>query len=114
MNSKFSKLAVLLTCALTLAFFLTGVQVDTARAATVCRVKIGATGLGDGTSWANAYSDLQMALSEPTCTEIWVAAGTYKPTKTTSRTWSFTLEDGVELYGGFKGTETARESRNLG
>ncbi|TCO07764.1 choice-of-anchor Q domain-containing protein [Natronoflexus pectinivorans] len=70
-------------------------------------------GTGSGTSWADAMS-LQEALSiAKSSDQIWVAAGTYKPTEGTNRSISFKLKDGVELYGGFAGTETALIQRNL-
>ena len=72
-----------------------------------------ATGNGNGTSWENAYTDLQAALlAAGAGTEIWVAEGTYKPTAGTDRTATFSLPDGVVIYGGFSGVETARDQRN--
>jgi len=44
--------------------------------------------------------------------EIWAAAGTYKPTAGTDRTATFQLIEGVAVYGGFAGVETARDQRN--
>ncbi|HHT03498.1 MAG TPA: hypothetical protein GX005_04160, partial [Bacteroidales bacterium] len=62
---------------------------------------------------SNVFSDLQSALSSAASgDQIWVAAGTYKPTTDNDRTISFKLEDGVELYGGFAGNETALSQRN--
>ena len=76
-------------------------------------VKSNAGGLDNGSSWANAYTDLQSALSAASSgDEIWVAAGTYKPTTGADRTISFTLKNGVAIYGGFAGTETLRTQRN--
>ena len=76
-------------------------------------VKSNAGGANNGTSWTNAYTDLQSALSASFFgDEIWVAAGTYKPTTDTDRTVSFVLKNGVAVYGGFAGTETLRTQRN--
>ena len=67
---------------------------------------------GDGTTWATAYNDLQDALADVPA-EIWVAAGEYKPARgTTDRTLSFQLINGVELYGGFDGSETTLFQRD--
>jgi predicted outer membrane repeat protein len=72
-----------------------------------------ATGAGDGTSWADAYPDLQTAIDNATGeSEIWIAEGIYTPD---SEGDSFTItgaKDGIELYGGFDGTETARDQRD--
>jgi RHS repeat-associated protein len=73
-------------------------------------VKKGATGLGDGTSWTDAYPELQPALFEADTAagnvEIWVARGEYKPTTDLDRTVSFNLPSETLVYGGFVGTET--------
>ena len=76
-------------------------------------VNAAATAGGDGTSWGTAYTDLQQALAAAQATEaIWVAQGTYKPTSGTNRESSFDLKDGVEVYGGFAGTETQLGQRD--
>jgi hypothetical protein len=71
------------------------------------------SGTGDCSTWTDACS-LQTALTgAATGDEIWVAAGTYKPTASTSdRAATFQLKNGVAVYGGFAGTETARTQRN--
>jgi hypothetical protein len=63
-----------------------------------------AGGADNGTSWADAFRDLQSALavSAPGQT-IRVAQGTYKPTSGTGRGASFVLRSGVALYGGYAG-----------
>ncbi|PWH17465.1 MAG: hypothetical protein DDG58_07980, partial [Ardenticatenia bacterium] len=69
-----------------------------------------AQGSGDCSSWANACT-LQTALANATSgDEIWVKKGVHHPG--TTRGDSFTLKDGVALYGGFAGTETQRSQRN--
>jgi hypothetical protein len=63
-------------------------------------------------SWASAC-ELQYALSLAISgDEIWVKAGTYYPTSGTDRSASFLLLNGVNLYGGFAGTETLRAQRD--
>lgn len=71
-----------------------------------------ASGNGDGTSWENAYTDLQPALgaSGPE-DEIWIAGGTYFPTKDNNRDATFTIQSGQKWYGGFRGTESSEEQR---
>ncbi len=87
-------------------------------------VDAAATGANDGTSWDNAFMELQSALalaacSEAVVTEIWVAAGEYKPDfdvasgeHTGDRVATFTLVGGVAVHGGFGGGETALEQRD--
>ena len=81
--------------------------------ATVYYVKANATGTNNGTSWTNAYTSLQSALTIAAANdEIWVAAGTYKPTTTTDKNSSFVMKNDLSIYGGFAGTETLLSQRN--
>lgn len=92
-----------------LLFFSFSLQINAA----TWHVKIDATGSNDGTSWENAFTDLQSAIAVSTFgDDIWVAQGTYKPTTTTSRSVSFTIKNGTKLYGGFIGGETNLTERN--
>ncbi|MVM42015.1 hypothetical protein GO730_37415 [Spirosoma sp. HMF3257] len=82
------------------------------QAQTIRYVKPTATGTGSGESWPNASSDLQAMIdASGSGQQVWVAAGTYKPTSTTARTISFSMKDGVAIYGGFEGTETQLSQR---
>jgi len=76
-----------------------------------------AGGADNGTSWDNAYrtvDGVSRALSASVSgDQIWVAAGTYKPTAGTSRTVFITLKTGVAVYGGFAGTETEVSQRSV-
>jgi len=74
-------------------------------------------GTGAGTSWSDTAElrTLLAATASPAVgdtIEIWVAAGTYTPTATTTRTISFVLKNRVELYGGFSAVEKMRSQRN--
>ncbi len=90
-----------------------GFRLDLKYIPDVMYVDADATGANDGTSWTNAFTDLQDALTWAIeGTEIWVAEGTYKPTSETDRTATFQLENGVALYGGFAGTETSLDQRD--
>jgi hypothetical protein len=77
----------------------------------VLYVRQGATGNNSGSSWANAMTSLQQAMSRSNA-EIWVAAGTYLPTTGSDRNATFSLAEGVHVYGGFSGVETERWMRN--
>lgn len=73
-----------------------------------------ATGANDGTSWANAFTDLQDAIAILQDNgKIWIAQGTYTP-GATDRNSSFIINNtNVKLYGGFNGTETALNQRDF-
>ncbi|QOJ14069.1 MAG: hypothetical protein HRU75_05225 [Planctomycetia bacterium] len=81
-------------------------------------VKKTAVGANNGSSWVDAFTDLQTALGTARAaggavTEIWVAADTYRPALPGGdRTASFHLVDGVGVYGGFVGIEAARDQRD--
>ncbi len=63
----------------------------------------------DGASWATAYPDLQSAVdAADSGDEVWVRAGVYRSTTDPV----LTLRVGVAVYGGFDGTESARDQRN--
>jgi hypothetical protein len=97
--SRFLTASLLLCAASTAASF-----------ATVLCVKPTPSGTG---CWATAFSDVQLALAAAgSGDEIWVAAGTYKPTATADRSISFAMKGGVGIYGGFVGTETQRSDRD--
>jgi len=72
-------------------------------------------GIKNGKSWSTAYDkgQLQSAINELCVNEVWVAAGTYYPTTGLNRSISFSLKDGVAVYGGFAGTETLLSERNV-
>lgn len=72
---------------------------------------------GDGSSWATAMGDIQSAVnaaqvlysSTSTPQNVWVKAGTYS-----TATASILMKEGVNLYGGFAGTETELSQRAKG
>jgi predicted outer membrane repeat protein len=75
-------------------------------------VRATATGANDGTSWADAFTDLQSALAQP-AGDIWVARGVYKPTASSDRSIAFKFHPNTAVYGGFAGTETQLSQRDI-
>ena len=77
-------------------------------------VKKNASGLNDGSSWANAFTDLQTALNSiEDNAKVWIAQGTYTP-HASDRNVHFAIDkSNVQLYGGFIGTETALSQRDF-
>ncbi|HEY3385284.1 MAG TPA: hypothetical protein VGK46_02170, partial [Saprospiraceae bacterium] len=71
-------------------------------------VKITATGSGDGSSWTNAMTNLQLAIDSADVGDtIYVAAGKYLPTRLLGgdpvRSLTFYISKDVVIYGGFSG-----------
>lgn len=83
-------------------------------------VRASAPAGGNGATWDTAFNELQHAIgvavrARGAVTEIWVAAGTYRPDLSRGdRLMSFRLVDGVAIYGGFAGHETQLSQRNPG
>ena len=78
-------------------------------------VKADASGFRNGSSWANAYTTIQPALTRARAgygSELWVAKGVYNPSKYIIRT-RIELLDGVQMYGGFLGDETSLNQRDF-
>lgn len=79
-------------------------------------------GTGDGSSWENASGDLQKMIDDLATVdapgEVWVAAGTYRPTtqiiEGVQYAASFRMRDGIDVYGGFAGTEPSKADRAKG
>jgi len=77
--------------------------------AQVVYVDVNATGANNGTSWTDAYVNLQTAITNTAAgNELWVADGYYR---TTSHA-GFTMKEGVSMYGGFQGIENLRNERD--
>ena len=77
-------------------------------------VKADAVGANNGSSWDNAYTDLQTAIAENEGKTLWVAAGIWHPGPLGSdETATFTIDDTIQLYGGFAGTEDNLSERDI-
>jgi len=67
-------------------------------------------GTQDGSSWLNALpgTSIQTAINNATLTgQVWVAKGTYPLSAT------LTMRDDIAIYGGFAGTETSINDRDI-
>ncbi|WP_236972653.1 choice-of-anchor Q domain-containing protein, partial [Membranihabitans marinus] len=86
----------------------------------VAYVDLSASGASDGTSWTDAFTDLQHALraredcpGSGSIDTIFVAEGTYYPTPGgTNRDTSFWLPDGVVVLGGFPAGGSSLSARD--
>ncbi len=82
-------------------------------------VDASAMGTGTGLSWADAHTDLHVALdavvrSGGDIGEVWVAGGVYKPTGSgEARGADFLVPSNTTLYGSFAGTESSPLERDI-
>ena len=68
-------------------------------------------GADNGSSWANAFIDLQDGIDLAVSgIEVWVAEGTYVPGPSASD--YFSTKNGIRVYGGFASGETVRQERD--
>lgn len=86
--------------------------------ATTYYVDAEAQGTNTGTSWANAFTNLQMAINASSNgDQIFVKAGTYYPNQQMisgdARSRAFYITKNIKIYGGFNGTETTIAERNF-
>ena len=85
----------------------TGVDVDLG----FVYVDIDATGGNNGSSWTNAFTDLQDGIDLAVSgVEVWLAEGTYTPG--VSHSDILLPKKGVRVFGGFAGGETIRQQRD--
>jgi len=77
-------------------------------------VNSNATGANNGTTWENAYTNLQLAIDDNSTTDIWVAKGTYLPGNGAIDSFAtFRINRPVNIIGGFIGTERRPEDRMI-
>lgn len=86
--------------------------------ATTLYVNPDATGNNSGTSWVNAFTNLQTAINASSAGDnIFVKAGTYTPVQQMisgdNRSRSFYINKNIKIYGGFNGTEATLGERNV-
>lgn len=85
---------------------------STAKAGGVLYAAPQASGTGNCFSWSNACS-LQLALFKAAAgDQIWVKQGVHYPATAGGVAISFDMKDGVAIYGGFAGDESALEQRD--
>jgi hypothetical protein len=68
----------------------------------------------DGNSWQTAYKNLQIALTEAQYGDsVWVASGVYYPTNDLNKDTSFTIKQGIHVFGSFSGIEKNTQQRKI-
>jgi len=98
-------------------FLLTTLLISFAGLLSAQTIYVQSFGEGNGTSWSDA-TNFQSALQSATSgTQIWVKEGVYNPVTCSpctqqQREISFEIPSGVQVYGGFDGTETVLNQRN--
>jgi len=84
-------------------------------------VDVDAIGANTGYSWEDAFTSLHTALERTVATqEVWIASGVYKPEGcpkfhicASERYYHFGIYKDVDIFGGFAGTETSVDQRDL-
>jgi hypothetical protein len=82
-------------------------------------VRQNAAGRNDGTNWQNAYRNLPGACNdtalfpESVPKELWIAAGAYKASDTGNPDDYLLMTANTSYIGGFGGSETSRNQRNV-
>lgn len=67
------------------------------------------SGYQDGTEWAYAFTNPQLAINVASAGDsVWIAKGTYQPIVNTS----YSMKEGVRIFGGFLNTYTSFVQRN--
>ena len=107
-----------IVCSFLFVVLLASAMSPSARAAGTIFVDVDSTcNSGCGGSWGNAYPNLQDALAAAqTDDEVWIAEGIYYADVgagqvDNNRDSTFTLQNGVAIYGGFVGTESSLDQR---
>ena len=86
-------------------------QIVLIKVSNIWYVDEGAPDGGNGTSWAEAFNDIKEAMFVAISGDmVWVKAGTYGNPDALS-TPVLTMKEGVEVYGGFDGTESSLSER---
>lgn len=80
----------------------------------VVYVDLAATGAKDGSSWADAFTDLHAGLAAITLPhqQVWVAQGIYRTSATDDPYESFKVFRPMKVFGGFAGNETTLSQRD--
>ncbi len=80
------------------------------------KIFVSEDGIGAGDTWGTAIGSvadgLLLASECPLVDSVFVKSGSYLPTTALNRNISFTLGEGIGLYGGFVGNEESLSARN--